>query len=195
MKMIRISGLTAALLLAAAPLFSEMPGGSATARALAALTGKHPGSAASSTAPIVPVNPRFKQVRDKIAVLFHTDAPLSPVADPGSDPFRIGSAGAAPALDAAGPQTPEPASEPASGSPEEQLRQFVGRLRIGGVSVLNGVARVSIDGTPHRQGDFVKAGDPANPVWLQVARLTSGSVTFRFRDNTEPDGPSFTLRI
>jgi hypothetical protein len=158
------------------------------------------GAPAAPVPPVIPVNPRFKQVRDKIATLFHTDTPLSPVADPKNDPFRTESSGA--------PATPgvaddaglaagrgaQASPEPRQGSPNELLKREVMGLKVGGVSVLNGVARISVNGTPHKQGDFIKAGTPASPVWLEIESITPTSVTFRLRD-AGPEGPAYTERF
>jgi len=202
-------------LLSDTPAVSSPPAAPASPAALAAAAvtaakGANPARghspASPGPTPVIPVNPRYGQVRDKIARLFHTDAPLSPVNDPKGDPFRSAVSGPAAGTadggslpgSAAGGDTgatgPARGPEAPPGAPDEFLRRTVLGLKVGGVSVLNGVARISVDGTPHRQGDYVKAGSRGSPTWLQISEITPTSVTFRLRD-AGPDGPKFTLRF
>ena len=148
-----------------------------------------------------PVSPRSKEVRDRIAFLFPQNAGLPENSALDHDPFRFGYTGTKDELQQqqkAKSKDSAPApfiSEEAAGMPDsEMLKRGVGKIRVGGVFVLNGVAKISVDGSPRKEGDVITVSILGRPVPILIGHLTPKSVIFMLADQGEK-GPQVALRF
>ena len=89
---------------------------------------------------------------------------------------------------------PLPSEESLGISDAEILKKGVGKLRVGGVFVLNGVVKISVDGSPHREGDIITVNVLGRPVPVLIGHLTPKSVIFMLSDQGEK-GPQVALRF
>ena len=146
-------------------------------------------------------SPRSKEVRDEIASLFPPNAGLPENSALDHDPFRFGYTGTKEELEllknAKGKSAvlpPLPSEESLGISDAEILKKGVGKLRVGGVFVLNGVVKISVDGSPHREGDIITVNVLGRPVPVLIGHLTPKSVIFMLSDQGEK-GPQVALRF
>lgn len=152
-----------------------------------ALAGDAPKTApaASAKAPAAPpLSPRFQQVRDRIAALFHlrNETPAPP--DPRANPFRPSGPAASVAVATPGSASPLTlAPEPDQpGGDLALLQQAVATLKITGVVELRGEAHIGINTKLYKKGDVVQAVAQAQPVYLRVREITRRSATLTLND-------------
>ena len=146
-----------------------------------------PSALSQASTIVVPLSPRFRQIRERIAVLFHDRIDPPPPPDLRFNPFRPPGATVpvyAPA-DAEGGTTPAPVV--AAQADLAILQQAVALLRVRGIVERGGKLLLTINAGPGRDGTY-KEGDiltliaQDQPVHLRVRQITRYSVMFSLRD-------------
>lgn len=140
---------------------------------------------AAKTAPASPFAVRFKQVQDRITVLFAHRNETPPPPDPRHNPFRMpGSTQAAPLRPGdgeAGARLTGGAdnSDPSAGPGENLavLQQAAATLKVTGVVEIAGTAHLVINGRPYKVGDVVKTQIRGETAYLRVKEIEKRSVT------------------
>jgi hypothetical protein len=139
-----------------------------------------PATAKSPPASQPPLSPRFKQVRQKIDVLFKNRGETPPAPDPRQNPFRpAGAVAVADAGRAAGasgevnlPAVPEPPS-----SDLTKLQGSVATLKIGGRLQTGGQLYLMINGKPYKENEVITTQVQGEPVYLRIRQISSREVT------------------
>ena len=170
-------------------LLSILAGWSATARRAAAQGA--PAPAADKSTATAKQNlqqaqaARFKEVEDKIAILYrHRNDPKP---DFRANPFRAPGSVAAPAPTVAEggklPEGADPASVgPGPGASLALLQQGAATLKVSGNFEIGGVSYLVINSRHYKEGDVVQTQVQGETVYLRVKEIARRSVTLSLND-------------
>ena len=139
--------------------------------------GSETAKAAPRTGTPLPLAPRFKQVRDRIADLYQhrNETPMAP--DPKFNPFRApGSLIAPVGEDPVAEVVTAPATNLAL------LQQAATTLKMGGTFEYDGKSHRVINGRPCKTGDRVQALVGGETIYLLVREISRRSVTLALHD-------------
>ena len=128
-----------------------------------------------------PFAPRFKQVRDRIDVLFQHRNEPPPPPDARSNPFRTPGATPLPAP-SAGPKGGETALAPDMATDLSLLQQSVATLRVSGVFEIAGRSHLVINARPYKEGDVIQTQVLGEAVYLRVREISKRSVTLELNE-------------
>lgn len=133
---------------------------------------------------------RFKEVRERVAELFHyrdrTPAPIDPRHNPFRTPggvvmtARSGTDGDTGGRLAAG-SDPAPSDSGTSGN-LSLLQQGVATLKVSGIVEISGRAHLVINKRPYKEGDVVPTQVQGETLYLRVKEITRRSVTLTHDD-------------
>jgi hypothetical protein len=117
---------------------------------------------------------RFHNVRAKMDLLYHYR--VKPVAfNPAGNPFRIPGVRET-AADTVADTKPKDFGPPPPGYAEHLLKQAVAAARIGGVVVMNGATRITINGKLHTEGDVFTSKINGKLVLVKIKKLAADQV-------------------
>ena len=117
---------------------------------------------------------RFHNVRAKMDGLYHYR--VKPVAfNPAGNPFRIPGVRET-AADKAVDTKPKDFGPPPPGFAEHLLRQAVAAARIGGVVIMNGQTRITINGRLHTEGDVFTSKINGKLILVRIKSLAADQV-------------------
>ena len=145
--------------------------------------GGEPASAEKAPAP--PLSPRFKQVRERIDVLFQNRNETPPPPNPRLNPFRP------PGLPVSNPDpaqlspdlglslTPAPVI-PASDL--ARLQEGVATLKVSGTFEKDGRLYLVINAKPYKNNDVIQTQVQGEPVYMRVREISRRSVTVALND-------------
>jgi hypothetical protein len=177
------------LILLALPV--ALPAATPPAAPPAASTSVTPATPPKTSVPN-PLAPRFKQVRDRIEVLFQNRNDVPPPLEPRFNPFRSPTAPAAPTLataplptvgtaNAEGAST-SPVPPPPANTNLATLQQAVATLKVSGVFEITGKSHLVINARPYKEGDVVQTLVAGETIYLRVREISKRSVTLVLND-------------
>ena len=96
-------------------------------------------------------------------------------------PGAVGVPGGAPGGPVDSTQVPAEADESDAGT----LAKFVSALKVSGVTVLNGVSRLTLNQTLCKAGDIIPTEGKGHTVYIQVVKITAEELTLRLNDEQQ----------
>ena len=159
---------------------------------LAAAAAKAPAPAAANPAdavpaaakpPVVPLSPRFLQVRHRIDTLFGHRSATPPPLDPRHNPFRPAGAFVEAPTDARTGGTTGPVVAENPSNDLTLLQQSVATLRMGGVVEKDGKLHLVVNSRLFKEGDVIQTQVQGQAVYLRVRSIAQKSLTLALNES------------
>ena len=126
-----------------------------------------------------PLSPRFKQVRDRIYVIFHNRNETPPPPDPKANPVRLPGAPEVAVLKSGGGDGPP---IEAASSDLARLQQGVATLKVSGTFEKDGKLYLVINGKPYKDNEIIQTQVQGEPVYLRVRQISRKGATVVLND-------------